>query len=46
LRIRAAGEHPDVGEGRQVAADRVVELEGSLLVEHHRGDRVIGLVIE
>ena len=39
LEVGPAGEHPDVGEGRDERADRVVQLEGALLVEHHRRDR-------
>ena len=37
--VRTAGVDADMGEGGDERADRIGELEGALLVEHHRGDR-------
>ena len=36
---RAAVVDPDVGERRDEAADRILQLEGALLVQHHGRDR-------
>ena len=37
--VRPTGVDADVGEGGDERADPVGQLEGALLVEHHRGDR-------